>query len=102
MDSVVGLPLLFMILPNQFGAKRKVNSLACHALVFLMLGRLFLAGHYLEMGIYRKYFIAHFSFQLKSFGFTLSEASFVLRPCRRANFCGAVTNVKVVPDLVDV
>lgn len=55
LDSVVGLPLLFMTLPNQFGEKRQVNGLACHALVFVVLGRVFLAGHYLEIGVYRKF-----------------------------------------------
>lgn len=54
LDSVVGLPLLFLTLPNQFGKKRSVNSLACHAILFLMLGRAFLAGHYLELGLFRK------------------------------------------------
>jgi len=55
LDATVGLPLLFQTLPNQFGKKRSINSLACHSLIFLLLGRAFLAAHYLELGIFRQY-----------------------------------------------
>lgn len=55
LDATVGLPMLFQTLPNQFGEKRQVNALACHALLFVIFGRIFLTGHYLELGILRKF-----------------------------------------------
>lgn len=53
LEAAMGLPLLFLTLPNQFGRRRSVNGPACHVLALLLLGRAFQARHYLNIGLFR-------------------------------------------------
>lgn len=55
LESVVCLPLLWRTIPNQFGQRKSICVLACHALGSLFVGRLFLAHHYLDIGLYRMF-----------------------------------------------